>query len=363
MRFAPIRHMAWAKRHQLEAPTRLDLSTSAVDYASIEDLGGIPAELPLKGNNGYGHPDLLKAIAGRYGLGEERVLPISGSSLANFLVGAALVQPGDRVVLERPVYEPLLRIVEAAGGIPAWVDRRMEDGWAVDPEALRHACGGKAALAILTNLHNPTGAGMDAGTVRACAAAAASAGANLLVDEVYLDSAFAMSPPPRPAATLAGNAVSTASWTKSYGLGGLRSGWVAGPADLIRRLKEIRDAVDVANPYPIDILSLQAWARRDALLERSGRRFRENWAVMAAWLARNPAWRCTSPAGGFVCCPRVPDGIEVPRFLETLMARHGCAVTPGEFFGLPRHIRIGFGGPTATLEEGLAAIDEVASEG
>lgn len=353
--------MAWAKRHQHITPARLDLSTSAVQHATIEDLGGLPSAFPLVGNNGYGHPDLLKAIAGRYGLGEDRILPTSGSSLANFLVAAARVQPGDRVVLERPVYEPLVRIVEAAGGIPAWVDRRMEDGWAVDPEALRRACGGKAALAILTNLHNPTGAGMGAGTVRACAAAAASAGATLLVDEVYLDSAFAMSPPPRPAATLAENAVSTASWTKSFGLGGLRSGWVAGPASLIQRLKEIRDAVDVLNPYPVDVLALRAWARRDALLARSERRFRENWAVVAAWLARNPAWRCTSPAGGFVCCPRVPDGIELPRFLETLMTRHGCAVTPGEFFALPRHIRIGFGGPKAVLEEGLAALSEVAS--
>ena len=191
MRFAPVRHMAWAKQHQHLSPARLDLSTSAVEDATLPDLGGMPDDLPLVGNNGYGHPGLLKAIAGRYGLGEDRVLPMGGTSLANFLVAAALVQPGDRVVLERPVYEPLVRIVEAAGGVPAWVDRRMEDGWAVDPEALRRACGGKAALAILTNLHNPTGAGMDAGTVRACAAAAADACATLLVDEVYLDSAFA----------------------------------------------------------------------------------------------------------------------------------------------------------------------------
>ncbi len=70
--------------------------------------------------------------------------------------------------------------------------------------------------------------------------------------------------------------------------------------------------------------------------------------------------RCTPPAGGFVCCPRVPDGIDVPRLLDTLMARHGCAVTPGEFFGIPQHIRIGFGGPTDRLREGLAALDEVA---
>ena len=343
--------MAWAKRHQLVTPARLDLSTSAVSSPAIEDLGGIPRELPLTGNNAYGHPDLVRRIAGRYGIGDDRVLPLTGASFGNFLVAAAVVQPGDRVAVEQPAYEPLLRVVEAAGGEIVRAPRRsMESGWAVDPREIR-----KASLVILTNLHNPSGAAMDAATVKACA----EKGATLLVDEVYLDSAFRAKV--EPAVTLAPNAVSTSSFTKSYGLGGLRAGWAAGPARLIQRMKEIRDSIDVLNSYPNDILSIQAWEKRDALLARARRRFEENWPVVEAWLKARPDWRCTPPAGGFVCFPRVPDGIDVPRLLERLDKEYGCAVTPGEFFGEPRHVRIGFGGDRKVLEEGLAAIAEASN--
>ena len=356
MRFAPVRHMAWAKQVQLIAPVRLNLSTSAVPTPTLEEIGGLPSPFPMTANNAYGHPGILDFLSGRYGLPSDCFLPVSGTSLGNFLVCAACVQPGQRVVMETPVYEPLLRIAENMDAKVAFVRRRFEDGWKLDLQALAGACAGGCALVMLTNLHNPSGAGMDEATVREAARIAADAGATLLVDEVYLDSAFAMTPRPKPAATLAENAVSTASWTKSYGMGTFRSGWIAASAQMILRLREVRDSVDVSNPLPADQLALQAWRRREALLALSEHRFRENWAVMAAWFKAHPAWRCTTPGGGFVCFPKVPEGVDSPGLLQRLLERHGCAVVPGEFFREPGHIRIGFGCERAELEEGLAAL-------
>ena len=297
------------------------------------------------------------------GLPPDRFLPVSGSSLGNYLVACATVTPGGRVVMETPVYEPLLRITEDMGATAVFVRRRFEDGWRVDLKALAEAAKGGCDLVILTNLHNPSGAGMDEATVREAARIAASAGATLLVDEVYLDSAFAMDPAPIPACLLADNAVSTSSWTKSYGLGHLRSGWIAGSAAFIRRLKDVRDSVDVSNPWPADLVALQAWKRRAFLLERSERCFRGQWAVMADWLKTHPDWRCAPPAGGFVCFPKVPDGIDTADLLKRLLEKYSCAAVPGEFFREPTHIRIGFGCSREVLQEGLAALADEANKG
>lgn len=361
MRFAPVRHMAWAKRHQQVAPPRIDLTTSAVAPATWADLGGLPPDLPLAGANPYGHPGLLARIAARYGKAPEHALTTSGSSMANFLVIAACVQPGDRVVIEHPVYEPLVRAVEALGGALVRVSRREEDGWRLDPEALDRACRGGAALVILTQLHNPTGAALDAVTLQAAARSAERAGAYLLVDEVYRDGAFALAEPPPLAATLSERAVSTSSFNKIYGLGSLRSGWAVGDRPLLDRLRIVRDTLDAQGPYLVDAVSLQAWDRREALWARARGRFLANWPVVAAWLERHEDWACVPPAGGFVCLARLPETADPERFHRVLMERHGCAVTPGDFFGAPRHVRIGFGGDAALLAQGLEAMADAAA--
>src|SRR4029077_17118893 len=76
---------------------------------------------------------------------------------ANFLAFAALISPGDEVLVERPAYDPLLGALKLLGARIARFDRRREDGWAVDPDRVRAALSPKTRLVVLTSPHNPTG--------------------------------------------------------------------------------------------------------------------------------------------------------------------------------------------------------------
>src|SRR5262249_38329274 len=184
--------------------------------------------LPVK----YGYEPLREAIAERYRVRGTRVFPLSGgTSYANWIACAAILDRTGRsaeVIVERPTYEPLLRIPQALGHRIRRLDRRFEDRFAIDLDQFRSLVSSKTRLAIVTNLHNPSGARIDMQTLRAMALVLDRVHAYLLVDEVYLECVFGEH---AASCVHAGpNVVTTNSLTKAYGLDGLRAGWILGPA-------------------------------------------------------------------------------------------------------------------------------------
>jgi hypothetical protein len=211
-------YMAWAKARP--AP-RFDLAGSNVLPCSLDDLVGARDALDLAGHNENGYQPLVDAIAQRYGVDPEQVTTAQGTSGANFQVYAALLQPGDDVLVERPGYDPLLGAARLLGARTIRFDRDLDAGYALDPDRVGSALTPRTKLIVLTTAHNPTGAIADSQGLRAVARLAADAGAFVLVDEVYLDAADAMM---GPAALLGERLISTSSLTKSYGLASLRCG-------------------------------------------------------------------------------------------------------------------------------------------
>src|SRR5262249_42402712 len=156
-----------------------------------------------------------------------RVITGHGCSGANFLAIAALVGAGDDVLIERPTYDPLIGACQLMGARITRFDRRFDNGWRLDLDAIRARLTPRTRLIVITSPHNPTGAVIDSASLTTLGEMAASVGAHVLVDEVYLDGAnFVVAGRAKPAATLDGPFLSTASLTKSYGLAGIRCGWV-----------------------------------------------------------------------------------------------------------------------------------------
>src|SRR6185436_3009762 len=140
----------------------------------------------------------------------------------------------------------------------------------------------RTRLIVVTTPHNPSGVAIDRATLSALANMAASAGAHLLVDEVYLDAASLVAGVPETSASAArldGPIVVTSSLTKSYGLAGLRSGWAIAQPDIAERLRRTRDVVDNAGPGPADRLAAAAWGARAHLAARARRVLGENVAL------------------------------------------------------------------------------------
>jgi aspartate/methionine/tyrosine aminotransferase len=343
--------MQWAKERP--KPT-WDLAGSNLLHCAIEDLPGARDALVLGGANDNGWPPLVDAIAARYDVGRGQVATAVGTSGANFLVCAALLEPGDEVLVERPGYDPLLAIPQLLGARTIRFDRRFEDGFALDPDRVAAALTPATRLIVVTNLHNPSGVLASADALAAVGRIAERAGAYVLVDEVYLDATFEGKA--QPAALLGDHFVSTSSLTKSYGLSGLRCGWALASPEVAERIQRARDIVDGTGVVPAEALAVLAFQQIDRLAARARSILVPNFASVTAFLDGRQEFEYVRPAGGTVIFPRFRDGSDTSPFADKLFAETGTAVVPGRFFEAPSHMRISFGGKADVLASGLAAL-------
>ena len=341
--------MEWAKARPA---ARFDLAGSNVLACSIEDLPGAREAVALGGLNENGYVPLVEAIASRYGVDVRRVTTATGTSGANFLVCAALLEPGDHVIVERPGYDPLLAAPRLLGAQTGRFDRPFEEQYALDPDRVKRAMTPRTRLIVLTKPHNPSGAVFEDDALDEVGRIAEAVRAHVLVDEVYLDA----SAPARPAATRGDVFITTSSLTKSYGLAGLRCGWAIAAPEVAERLRRARDVVDGTGSIVAERLGTLAFAQLDDLLARARTLLAGNRALVAAFLRARNDLEYVDPPGGTVMFPRVRGVDSTDRFAERLLTERETAIVPGRFFDSPAHFRLGLGGATHPLVRGLEAL-------
>ncbi|HYJ79491.1 MAG TPA: pyridoxal phosphate-dependent aminotransferase, partial [Longimicrobiaceae bacterium] len=341
---------------------RYDLTSSGLPYFPLRDLPVRLRELELSGTGAYGYEPLQRAIAGRYGVPVECIVPAMGTSMANHLVMAALLEPGDEALVEFPTYEPLLAV---AGYLRAGVRRfvrRREDGFGVDPAEVERQAGPRTRLIVLTNPHNPTSALAEERALREVGEVAQRVGARVLVDEVYLDAVFAGAPP--TAFSLGDHFVVTNSLTKVYGLNGLRCGWIFAEPALAQRLWRLNELFSNIGVHAAELLSVAAFRHLDHIAARSRGVLDANRAALDAFFRSRADLEWLEHRFGTVSFPRLPGG-GVDRMCTRLKDRYETSVVPGRFFGMADHFRVGLGTEPATFAAGLErlgrALDETAA--
>ena len=339
-------YMHWAK---FKPAVRYPLTTSEVPHFRIESLGVTIADLDLDGASHPRYAPLRERIADRYGVGTEQVVAADGSSMANFLAMATLIEPGDEVLIESPTYEPLLGAASFLGAHIKRFERAAKDCFRLDPTSIQHCLSDRTRLIVVTNLHNPSSAFADEVALQAMGRIAARVGAKVLVDEVYLDSAV---PPRRSAIHLGAQFVVSNSLTKVYGLSGLRCGWVLAEPALAERMWRLNDLFGVNQAHQAERLACLAFDRLDevrgdtpALLDRNRKLFDE-------FVAARPDVDCMPAMHGITALPRWARG-NTDRLNDHLRDRYDTAIVPGRWFEVPEHFRVGFGLPTADFEQGL----------
>ena len=336
---------------------RFGLASSGVADCAMSDLGPDIGNLAMHGSNSYGYPPLVEAIAERFAVPTECVvMPGGGASFANHLALAALLSPGDEVLIEDPTYELILRTLEYLQARVSRFDLRPEDDWALDPAMVASRLTPGTRLVVLTNLHNPTGALASPDTIAAVAEAAAAVGAMVLIDEVYLElmfhagAAFTSFNPE-------GNIVATSSLTKAYGLSGLRCGWILAPAEIAERMRRLNDLFASLPAHVSEQLAVVGMRRLPQLRARATAILDENRAAYREILGGHPALEQTIFDQGTTVFPRVAGGPgSGDRLFRALMERFETSVVPGRFFGRPEHVRIGMGQDPATTRQGLLRV-------
>jgi len=348
-------YIEWAKLH---SAATWNLATSGVPHASLADIGGVPDQMELSGPNAYGYAPLLQRIADHYGVAPAMVVTTTGCSMANFLALAALVEPGDEVLVERPTYEPLLLAAAHLGASIARVDRRPDDGFRLDADAVIEAITPRTRVVVIANLHNPSSQLTSNDTLQRIGEAASRAGARVLVDEVYLDAVFEGAP--GSSVHLGSAFVSTSSLTKVYGLSALRCGWVIADAPLVDRIRRLNDLYGNVQPFAMDWLAAAAFDRLPALRGRTHALLAANRRLFAAWAAGRDDVTFAPTAWGTTVCVR-PTRQNAEHLCTELRTTHDVSIVPGRFFELPDHVRISLCTESALLAEGLRRIGVVLS--
>ncbi|HEY7852274.1 MAG TPA: pyridoxal phosphate-dependent aminotransferase, partial [Caulobacteraceae bacterium] len=230
----------------------------------------------------------------------------------------------------------------------------------LDPAAALAALTAATRFVVLTDLHNPTSAGADEADIATVAAAAATVGATLLIDEVYRELTF-MDGQARTAFREDGNVVVTSSLTKAYGLSGLRCGWILAPAPLAERMRRLNDLFGVEPPHLAERLAVVAFDRLESLRRRALGFTEANRAAYREILGGHPGLDQTVFDHGTTVFPRLAGG-DGDAFFRLLMDRHETSIVPGRFFGARGHIRIGLGADPATTREGFTRIAQALEE-
>jgi len=297
----------------------------------------------------------MERLAAKAGVPGECVVYTLGTSMANFVALTALVHRGDEVLIERPAYDPLLTILDHIGARVCRFERLAEKGFRLGLGELERKLTPQTRLVILCNLHNPSSAFIDEGTMRQAGEMAAAVGARVLVDEVYLETLFDR--PWRSAFHLGANFVVTSSLTKAYGLSGIRCGWILAQPELVRRIWQVIDFTYGSPVHPAELLAVIALDNLGRVRDRARALLETNRVLVNEFLAGQTFLDCEPSRFGTTVFPRLRAG-RTDEFVKMLREQFETSVVPGEFFEQPQHFRVGFCGATEMVRGGLERMSE-----
>jgi aspartate/methionine/tyrosine aminotransferase len=349
-----------------EFTTEHMLSSSDCESRTIADLLELEPDAQsrlLETWCGYtespGAPELRGAIAGLYeGIDPGDVIVVSCAEEGIFLLYHALLRAGDHAIVETPCYESALELARSTGAQVSQWQRRYEDGWAHDVDALAAAITPRTRVVYVNQPHNPTGTLMSPDTFQTVVDLARSHDLVLFGDEVYRE--LEHDPADRLAAAceLHERGVSLGSISKTYGLPGLRLGWlVTRDAALREAVLGLKDYTTICSSAPSEVLVALALRNRQALLDRNLAIVEHNLPMLDEFFSRHAdSFEWVRPTASPIGFPRVRGVEDVSRFCERL-AEAGVLLLPGAVYDEPGHVRVGFG--RANMPQALGRLDEV----
>jgi len=339
-----------------------NLTESSMTDTIWDDLDLDLRGLVLAYGDHLGNPELRAAIASEgEGLQPDHVLTTPGAAAALFIVNTALLHKDSHIIVAAPNYITNIETPRALGANVTPLPLHFEEQWRVDVNKLAKLIRPETTLVSLTSPHNPTGAVIPEEDLREIIALVEENNCVLLFDETYRDMAFDRRTP--LAASLSPRAISVASLSKTYGLPGIRTGWLINKdPQLMETFLAAKEQIFICGSVVDEEIAARFMAKKEVFLPKIQAHIQTNFEVVRAWIAQNEAFEWVEPQGGAVCFPRVKADlpIDVDLFYKTLNERYKTFVGPGHWFEMDRrYMRIGFGWPSKEeLAGGLTCITE-----
>ena len=356
MRLPPFKLERYFAKYEFSA--RYLLCSSDCESLLVSDLLALEpgADESLKRHwLGYtestGAPSLRKEIANIYdSITPGQVLVHSGAQEAIFLFMHAALQPGDHVIVHWPCYQSLFEVARGIGCEVSFWEARVENGWTLELDELKRMLRPNTRAVIVNTPHNPTGSLMPRSDFLALNALCAEhslsqeRGILLFCDEVYRELEYDPASRLPSACDVNPLAVSLGVMSKTYGLAGLRIGWIATRnADIYNRMAALKDYTTICNSAPSEFLAELALRHRDQIAGRNLQIIHSNLARLDDFFSRRAdrfSW--VRPKAGPIAFPRLLKG-DVETFCDELVHESGVLLLPGSMYDHPgNHFRVGF---------------------
>jgi len=366
MQIEPFKLERFFAKHEFTA--RYLLSPSDCETLSLRELLGLASpeslalwnELRFGYTESQGHPLLRAEIAQLYQSITPSDIMVAVPEEAIFIVMQTLLQPGDHAVVVRPAYQSLYEVARSSGcQVTAWNLLLGSQGWHLDPDQLRRSLKEQTRLVVINFPHNPTGYLPSRQEFDLLVAIAREHDLYLLGDEMYryLEHDPANRLP--AACEVYEKGISLSGLSKSFGLPGLRAGWLATrEKSLLERWLTIKDYTTICHSAPSEILAMIALRAREEIIRRNRGIIRDNLAALGSFFsAHRDLFTWVEPQGGSVAFPLWTGPAPVEDFCQRILEERGVLIVPGSLFSYPgNHFRVGLG--RRNLEEALDQVSQ-----
>lgn len=357
---------------EVESPEELGYSTIKYNLAEssiadkrlsdygIDNIDAFLAYIPHRGDD-----DLRQEIVkDNSSLTTDDVLVTAAAAMALFVVATALLSKDDHIIVIRPNYASNIETPKAIGCGITYIDLNLENGWQLDSRAIKEAIQSNTKIISLTCPHNPTGVVFLHSDLMEIIEISSNQGICVLMDETYRELNFKSALQPYYA-SYHDNVVSVASMSKSYGVPGIRIGWlITKNKKWMYHFLAAKEQIMLSNAVLEEKIALSILSRRQDYKAEIHRSIQENYSLMKNWLeAHNDVLDYALPDAGVVCFPKMKNHLtfDFNHFKKASYEENSTLVAYGHWFDMDdRYMRIGFGYPNKfELEEGLARLSKV----
>ena len=363
MNLKPFLLDLWISQYDFaEPPIAYNLASSTGPRWSVEALTRLGTAPPAFAASlvSYAPPTgsrrLREAVAEFHGVDPDWVVMTTGASEALSIFLCLSERPGGNVVIPDPAYPAYAAMAQLWRLGMRSYRLSASEGFTQNADSVLAAVDRDTVAVIVNTPHNPTGSVMPAGELALLSAKLADRGVSLVVDEVYHPLYFG--PPQRSAAGLE-NVIVTSDLSKAMSLPGLRTGWIV-DRDAARRARIVnaRGYFTISGSPQLELLATHALRHRAQILARLQTATTKNLDLLAALIAgADGVLSWSRPRGGTTSFPWFTDGADSRPFCAAL-AGAGVLIAPGDCFGHPSHMRVGFAQQETGFQEAVQLIDQ-----
>jgi aspartate/methionine/tyrosine aminotransferase len=323
----------------------------------IEDL----LETGLLYTVAAGTAELREEIACLEGADPDHVLVLTGGAEALLILFADAAEPDANIVLPKPGFPANDALAEWLGLEARHYGLRPENGFRIDPDEIRGLVDRNTRFLLVNTPHNPTGSVLDDAELERLHDFCAERGVQFISDQVYHP--IYHGAPTRSAARLP-HATVLGDFSKALCLSGLRTGWMVEPdSERRRRYVNARSYFTVCNAALEERLAAFALRHRTAIYSRAQKIASANLALLDAFFRDcDGTLDWVRPRGGMTAFPWLVEGGDARPLCRRLL-KAGVLVAPGDCFGAPRHLRVGFAASGEDFAAGLERMTEIVRTG